>query len=176
MNEKFCPFCKAEITEEMHSAGICFGCGISFSHYASIKEAEKEKAAQEAAQKEEISRQQVLAEMHSRITNFLVTTGYNYEGYSIKKYLGVVHGECVLGTGFISDASATISDIFGITSTKIEKKMSNAKLDVEKAVILAAAERGANAVIGLDFDISTIYTDMIMVSANATAVFIEEKA
>ena len=43
----------------------------------------------------------------------LLTSGYNFEGYRIKKYLGFCSGECALGTGFLSSLGAGIADILG---------------------------------------------------------------
>lgn len=34
--------------------------------------------------------------------DILMTSGYNFEGYTISNYLGVYSGECALGTGFLS--------------------------------------------------------------------------
>lgn len=36
----------------------------------------------------------------------LLTTGYDFSGYKIIKYIGVISGEVVLGTGFLSEFSA----------------------------------------------------------------------
>ena len=55
--------------------------------------------------------------------NFKVTTGYNFDGYEIAEYLGIYSGEVVLGTGFISEFSASLSDIMGSRSNTFAKKM-----------------------------------------------------
>lgn len=37
-----------------------------------------------------------------------VTSGFNFEGYSITEYLGYGSGECALGTGFLSTLGASV--------------------------------------------------------------------
>ena len=38
----------------------------------------------------------------------MVTTGFQFEGYEIVSYLGIVAGEVVLGTGFLSEFTSSI--------------------------------------------------------------------
>ena len=105
---------------------------------------------------------------------FLVNTGYNFEGYVITRYLDLVHGEIVLGTGFYSELSASISDIFGISAKAFEGKISQAKRLAQEQMIINAITINANAIIGIDFDITTFSNNMIGVSVNGTAVVIEK--
>ena len=58
---------------------------------------------------------------------FKVTTGYDFEGYQIMDYKGIVSGDIVLGTGFISEFAASWSDAFGTTSNTFAGKMKTAK-------------------------------------------------
>ncbi len=99
-----------------------------------------------------------------------ITTGYDFHGYVITDYLGIFSGECVLGTGFVSELSASFSDLFGTTSDAFSEKLEKAKehaLDRLKRNCLA---HDANAVIGVDFDYITFGNNMIGVVANGTAV------
>lgn len=104
----------------------------------------------------------------------MVTTGYNFEGYKIVKYINLVHGEIVLGTGFYSELSASISDLLGVSSKTFEGKISQAKGVAQEQMILNAMTMDANAIIGIDFDITTFSNNMIGVSANGTAVVVEK--
>jgi len=105
---------------------------------------------------------------------FLSTTGYNFEGYIIKKYLGVVNGQAVLGTGFLSEIFASASDTFGKQSKVFSDKIREAKKLAFEDMLKEALYKGANAMIGIDIDIMTIGNNMIAVSGNATAVEIEK--
>lgn len=106
---------------------------------------------------------------------FKVTTGYDFEGYQIVDYNGIVSGDIVLGTGFISEFAASWSDAFGTTSNTFAGKMKTAKQKALKQLMANAMITGANAVIGIDFDYTMFGNNMLGVSANGTAVVIRKK-
>lgn len=106
---------------------------------------------------------------------FKVTTGYDFEGYQIVDYKGIVSGDVVLGTGFISEFAASWSDAFGTTSNTFAGKMKTAKQKALKQLMANAMIMGANAVIGIDFDYTMFGNNMLGVSANGTAVVIRKK-
>ena len=106
---------------------------------------------------------------------FKVTTGYDFEGYQIMDYKGIVGGDIVLGTGFISEFAASWSDAFGTTSNTFAGKMKTAKQKALKQLMANAMITGANAVIGIDFDYTMFSNNMLGVSANGTAVVIRKK-
>ena len=107
------------------------------------------------------------------MSNLLLTSGYNFEGYAIKKYLGICSGECVLGTGFFSTLEASFSDTFGIKSNAYADKMRGAKEEAVECLEEFAKKLGANAIIGVDIDYNVFSADLVAVSANGTAVYIE---
>ena len=43
----------------------------------------------------------------------IVTTTNSIEGYTIRKYLGVVNANVVIGTNLFSDIAASLTDVFG---------------------------------------------------------------
>lgn len=104
----------------------------------------------------------------------LLTSGYNFEGYKIISYNGIVSGEVVLGTGFLSEFSASINDLFGTTSEEFSAKMKQAKDIATSKMIDTSIVKGGNAIIGVDFDYTTFGNNMIAVSANGTSVIIEK--
>ena len=106
---------------------------------------------------------------------FKVTTGYDFEGYQIMDYKGIVSGDIVLGTGFISEFAASWSDAFGTTSNTFAGKMKTAKQKALKQLMANAMITVANAVIGIDFDYTMFSNNMLGVSANGTAVVIRKK-
>lgn len=105
----------------------------------------------------------------------LITTGYNFEGYDIIKYRGLVSGEVVLGTGFLSEFSASFSDFFGSESNKFADKIIDAKEAAKQKLINNVIKAGGNAVIGVDFDYIMFGNNMIGVSVNGTAVVVKHK-
>lgn len=122
---------------------------------------------------EDLKLEERLAQLNKIIqlkTNMLLSTSHNFEGYIINRYLGIVEGEIVLGTGMFSAITADISDFLGTRSAEYEKKMSQAKNVVMEQMKGKAAELDGNAILGIDFDITTIGNNMIMISCNGTAV------
>lgn len=104
-----------------------------------------------------------------------LSTGYNFEGYDIRDYLGIVSGETVIGTGFLSEFSASISDLTGTEDNAFASKLSVARTSAIKQLIRKVVTMGGNAVIGIDFDYITFSNNMIGVIANGTAVAIEKR-
>lgn len=106
--------------------------------------------------------------------NYMLTTGYEFEGYKIKKYIGVISGQVVLGTGFLSEFTASFSDFWGIQSEQFAIKLEQAKNAALEKMIVKSDFKGGNAVIGVDFDYIMFSGNMIGVVANGTSVIIEK--
>jgi uncharacterized protein YbjQ (UPF0145 family) len=105
----------------------------------------------------------------------LVTTTHSVEGKKIKKYLGLVTGEAIMGANLFKDLFAGIRDIVGGRSAAYEKELRTAKQIAVSEMIENAKMIGGNAVIGVDLDYETVGQNgsMLMVSASGTAVEIE---
>ena len=142
---------------------------ISYIYYvdAKIKDVEEREAKKEAL---ECSK----TELGRALENMLITSGYNFEGYKITEYKNMVSGECALGTGFLSEFSASVSDLFGSSSSAFSEKMYTAKEEALKIMKNRCAQLGCNAIIGVDYDYITFTNNMIGVIANGTAVKIEK--
>ena len=84
--------------------------------------------------------------------NILMTSGYNFEGYTISNYLGVYSGECALGTGFLSTLGASFADFFGTNSTMYSDKLKKAKDFAINQLVEQVTNAGGDAIIGLDID------------------------
>jgi uncharacterized protein YbjQ (UPF0145 family) len=104
----------------------------------------------------------------------LITTTSTLEGRRITKYLGIVTGEAILGANVFKDIFASIRDIIGGRSAAYEAELCKARNIAMEELTQAAAELGANAVIGLDLDYETIggQGSMLMVSVSGTAVVV----
>ncbi|MCR4675535.1 MAG: YbjQ family protein [Lachnospiraceae bacterium] len=137
---------------------------------------ENEKKQKEEQEKEEILHkiEQNRRDIEQKRRNFLITTGFNFEGYSIKKYLGVVTNEALVGTGFFSELSNEVNDFFGLESLTNKSKLSQSKSTALYRLRDDAILEGANALIGVDFDIMTFSNNTIVTSVNGTAVWIEK--
>jgi len=105
----------------------------------------------------------------------IVTTTPSVEGRRIKQYLGVVTGEAILGANVFKDIFAGIRDIIGGRSASYERELRKAR-DIALAEIeQAAADLGANALVGVDLDYETVggQGSMLMVNVSGTAVVLE---
>lgn len=128
---------------------------------------EKEKKQKETKEKQE--------RRINEAESIMQTTGYNFEGFRITKYLKVLSGETVIGTGFLSELDASLSDLLGANASSFEGKLDRAKDTALRVLLLKAKDLGANAIIGIDFDYITFQNNMIGVVANGTAVVVEKE-
>lgn len=130
---------------------------------------------QKNIKQEEIREKSLKNEIDMRIKSHKLTTGYNFEGYNIKEYLGVISGSTVVGTGLFSEFFASGSDLLGTESNAFSDKMEQVKDSAMKKLLLKSTKIGGNALIGIDYDFINFSSNMIGVSANGTAVVIEKE-
>jgi uncharacterized protein YbjQ (UPF0145 family) len=102
----------------------------------------------------------------------VTTTTPTIEGKQIVEYLGIVTGEAIMGANVFKDLFAGIRDIVGGRSATYEKELSRARQIALEEMEANAAQRGANAVVGVDLDYEVLGANsgMLMVSASGTAV------
>ena len=62
----------------------------------------------------------------------IVTTTNNIEGYTVKRYLGVVNANVVIGTNLFSDIAASLTDVFGGRSGSYKSKLNTIYDEVMK--------------------------------------------
>ena len=99
------------------------------------------------------------------------------EGKRIKRHLGIVTGEAILGANIFRDFFAGIRDIVGGRSAAYEKELRSAREIALAEMQQAALSLGGNAVVGVDVDYENISMGqgggMLMVSISGTAVVLE---
>ena len=102
----------------------------------------------------------------------IVTTTPSVEGRAIREYRGIVTGEAIMGANIFKDLFAGIRDIVGGRSATYERELRRARDLATEEMKQAAAEMGANAVVGVDLDYETVGTNgsMLMVTISGTAV------
>lgn len=121
--------------------------------------------------KERVSEQECIK---YKMKSHMLTTGYNFEGYRIVDYKGIISGQVVLGTGFLSEFSSSFSDFFGTEANYFSDKLDKAQNAAKERLIEKSVLVGGNAIIGVDFDCIMFSNNMIGVVANGTSVIIEE--
>ena len=105
----------------------------------------------------------------------IVTTTPNIEGKKITAYRGIVTGEAIMGANIFKDLFAGIRDIVGGRSATYERELRTAREMAMEEIKIAAAEMGANAVVGIDIDYETVGANasMLMVTVSGTAVVLQ---
>lgn len=181
----YCPHCGfvgSDVASQAYKPPKCPECKITLK-YTGIPQPEwKEKTPEEKALwknkwNEELQKSKSNTNQEdetNRRINHMLTSGYNFEGYKITSYNGIVSGEIVMGTSFLSEFSASITDFFGSASEEFSIKMMQAKEMATSRMIDSSVAKNGNAIIGVDFDYTTFGNNMIGVSANGTSVVIEK--
>ena len=100
----------------------------------------------------------------------IVTTTGSVEGKNILTYHGVVAGEAVMGTNFVRDFFARVTDKLGGRSDAYQKEIQNARAFALEDLIEEAEDYGANGVVGVSMDVEVIGDSMLMVIVSGTAV------
>lgn len=125
--------------------------------------------------KEYNEKMRLQAEHEEALASHKFTTGFNFEGYEIVEYLGLVSGEAVIGTGYLSDLKASFSDLLGVESEAYSDKMKYVKKAALYDMLNEAVKKGGNATIGISYDYVTFTGNMIGISVNGTCVKIIQK-
>lgn len=160
-----CPECGIMLTQQMIDANMCWECGAILD--VSLLDEET---------LNEISRQaeETISFDIPKINAHKLTTGYNFEGYQIMNYIGLVSGEIVIGTGFLTDFKAGVADFFGVESKAYSDKLKEAKKTALYEMITESIRNGGNAVIGISYEYVTFSGNMIGISVNGTSVKIDK--
>ena len=103
----------------------------------------------------------------------IVTTTPSVEGHRITAYHGIVVGEAIMGSNFVRDWLASITDVIGGRSGAYEAKLGDARGVALHEMEERARAMGGNAVVGVDLDYEVVGDSMLMVSASGTAVSVE---
>lgn len=102
----------------------------------------------------------------------IVTTTAHIEGREIAGYLDIVSAESVQGINVVRDLFAGMRDFFGGRSQTLERALREARIQATDEIKARARKLDADAVVGLDFEISmpSGRGGMVVVFATGTAV------
>lgn len=104
------------------------------------------------------------------------STTPSLQGWTIRRYLGVVCGEAAIGTGFGTSIAQAIDSFCGSRSVLSEGRLREARVLALQEMAADAGHLGANAVVGIDIDYEYCQQAVILVSASGTAVFVEQES
>lgn len=102
----------------------------------------------------------------------IISTTSQLDGRPIGEYLGLVSAESVQGINFVRDFFARFRDFFGGRSQTLESALKQAREHATAELIARARQMNADAVVGVDFEISmpSVQGGMVVVFATGTAV------
>lgn len=113
------------------------------------------------------------ANIYDLLSNLMVTSGSNFEGYHITKYIKPVAGESAMGGGFLTEIATNWDSDLGTESTAFSNKIKIARDRAYEHLVKDAIQSGANAIIGLRYDYFSLKSNMICVCVQGTAVTIQ---
>lgn len=102
----------------------------------------------------------------------ILSTTSTIEGKVVREYIGVITAENVLGINFVKDIFGGFTDFFGGRSKTYEVEIKKARDLALQELEEIAKQKGADAVIGIDFDFEVVGArgSMLMINVSGTAV------
>jgi uncharacterized protein YbjQ (UPF0145 family) len=107
--------------------------------------------------------------------DILIVTMNDIPGYEVVEVYGEVFGVLVRSRNLLSNIGAGLKTIIGGEIGSYSKLLSDSRIEAVGRLKLAAAEKGANAVIAMRFDTGDIGNTMNEVAAYGTAVKIRPR-
>ena len=103
----------------------------------------------------------------------MVTTTFDFDGYKVKKNLGIVRGITVRSRSIVGSFGAGVQQIFGGNISIYTEMCEQAREEAYELMIKHAEAMSANAIIGMRYDANEIADGVAEVLAYGTAVVIE---
>src|SRR5262249_27361107 len=103
----------------------------------------------------------------------MVTTGFDLPGYRVVRSLGLVRGIVVRSRSIFGNIGAAFQSLFGGNITLYTNLCEKARSHAFPLMHEPAAQRGANAIIGMRYDANEVAAGITEVLAYGTAVVIE---
>jgi uncharacterized protein YbjQ (UPF0145 family) len=102
-----------------------------------------------------------------------VTTTFELPGYRVVRNIGVVRGVIVRSRSVVGSIGASLQTLVGGNITLYTELCERARGDAYRLMVEHAAERGANAVIGMRYDANEVMAGVTEVLAYGSAVVVE---
>jgi uncharacterized protein YbjQ (UPF0145 family) len=106
----------------------------------------------------------------------MVTTGNELPGYRIVRPMGIVRGITVRSRSVVGNLGAALQTLVGGNITIYTELCEKAREEAFELMLRHAAERGANAVVGMRYDANDVAEGVTEVLAYGTAVQVEPVA
>ncbi len=112
--------------------------------------------------------------MSAQLAPQMVTTGFDFAGYRISRYLGVVRGITVRSRSVLGNMVGGIQAVFGGNITVYTELCEHARSEAFDLMLQHAQQIGANAIIGVRYDANDVMEGITEVLAYGTAVVVEK--
>jgi uncharacterized protein YbjQ (UPF0145 family) len=106
------------------------------------------------------------------IAHSMTTTAFVLEGYRITRNLGVVRGVTVRSRSVFGTIGASLQTLVGGNITLLSELCERTRQEAFQLMLEHAAELGANAVIGIDYDATEVMQGVTEVLCYGTAVVV----
>lgn len=114
--------------------------------------------------------------VNARVDVNMVTTALEIPGYRIVRTLGMVRGLIVRSRSVFGTIGASLQTLVGGNITLFTEMCEKTREDALELLMQHAAERGANAIIGMRYDANEVMQGVTEVLAYGTAVVVERAA
>jgi len=104
----------------------------------------------------------------------MITTSFDFEGYRVARYLGVVRGVTVRSRSMVGNFVGGLQTMFGGNISIYTELCEHARAEAFQLMAQHADQIGANAVIGMRYDANEVMDGVTEVLAYGTAVVIEK--
>ena len=112
--------------------------------------------------------------MVTQLAPQMVSTGFDFAGYKVVKYLGVVRGITVRSRSVLGNMVGGLQAVFGGNITIYTELCEHARSEAFELMVQHAQQLGANAIVGVRYDANDVMEGITEVLAYGTAVVVEK--
>ncbi len=106
----------------------------------------------------------------------MVTTAFELHGFRVKRDLGIVRGITVRSRSILGTIGGSLQTIVGGNISAFSNLCEKSREEAFELMVRHAADRGANAIIGMRYDANELMDGVTEVLAYGTAVLVEAAA
>src|ERR1700691_3194727 len=114
-----------------------------------------------------------MEQQSAAVLDSMVTTAFTLDGYSIDRNLGIVRGIIVRSRSVLGTLGASLQTLVGGDITLFSNLCEETRAHAFQRMAEHAAEKGANAVIGVRYDATEIMQGVTEVLCYGTAVVVK---
>ncbi len=103
----------------------------------------------------------------------MVTTAFNFDGYTTVRNLGIVRGITVRSRSVVGNFVGSLQTIVGGNITVFTELCEHAREEAFNLMVQHAQQIGANAIIGMRYDANDVMDGVTEVLCYGTAVIVE---